>query len=66
MQTAAKCPQCGTIRKPPTYLGSLNDESAVYAVFIMIGVGCVAVAVGFLLLVKALGWALNNLPAIIF
>jgi hypothetical protein len=57
----AKCRQCGKLREQPTYWGSLTDDEKVYAVFIMIGLGCVAVAVGFLLLVKALGWALVNL-----
>lgn len=62
MQAEAKCPLCGTLYKPPTYWESLADGEKVCAVFVMIGVGCVAVFLGFLLLMKSLGWLSDNLP----
>jgi hypothetical protein len=62
MQTVAKCPECGAAHKPPTYWQSLSDGEKVFAVFVMIGVGCVAVCLGFLMLMKAIGWLTDNLP----
>jgi len=63
MQAEAKCHQCGALHKPPTYWESLADGEKVCAVFVMIGIGCVAVVIGFLLFLKALSWVLDILPS---
>jgi hypothetical protein len=56
MKTAVKCPRCGTLHKPPTYWGALDDGEKTLALFVLIGIVGVAVAVVFLLFLKLLGW----------
>ena len=55
MQTATKCPNCGTLYKPPTYWASLGAEATACVIFVLIGIAGLAVYLGFLLLMWVLG-----------
>lgn len=55
MQTAIKCPHCGTLYKPPTYWESLSAEENVFVVFALLGVAGVVVCLCGLLLIWVLG-----------
>lgn len=56
-QMAAKCPQCGTLHKPPTYWESLRAGEILGFTFVLLGIAGVALCLCFALLM----WALRML-----
>lgn len=55
LQTATKCPRCGTLYKPPTYWKSLSAEENVFVIFALLGIAGVVVCLCCLLLIWVLG-----------
>ena len=56
MQTATKCPHCGTLYKPPTYWASLSAEGNLIIIVVLLGIAGFALYLCFLLLT----WVLRS------